>query len=122
MDYVQRVKTCFSNDPDTYKQLLEVLVGHESSADNVRLCYYVLPDYDVSLAAKVFARAQELLKDAPDLAFASHDFLPGIGSMLDSDSWVCGGGRARDLGIRDANRLVEYMRSYERIGAWNALL
>jgi len=50
MDYVQRVKTCFSNDPDTYKQLLEILVGHESSADNVRLCDYVLPDSDVSLA------------------------------------------------------------------------
>jgi paired amphipathic helix protein Sin3a len=37
MDYVQRIKTRFSNDPDTYKQFLEILASHKSSANNVRL-------------------------------------------------------------------------------------
>jgi paired amphipathic helix protein Sin3a len=37
MDYVQRIKTRFSNDPDTYKQFLEILSSHKSSANNVRL-------------------------------------------------------------------------------------
>ena len=39
MDYVQRIKTRFSNDPDTYKQFLEILSSHKSSANNVRLSY-----------------------------------------------------------------------------------
>lgn len=39
MDYVQRIKTRFSNDPDTYKQFLEILASHKSSANNVRLCH-----------------------------------------------------------------------------------
>jgi len=47
MDYVQRIKTRFSNDPDTYKQFLEILASHKSSANNVRLCYHVLPDSNV---------------------------------------------------------------------------
>lgn len=38
MDYVQRIKTRFSNDPDTYKQFLEIIASHKSSTDNVRLC------------------------------------------------------------------------------------
>ena len=38
MDYVQRIKTRFSNDPDTYKQFLEILSSHKSSANNVCLC------------------------------------------------------------------------------------
>ena len=37
-DYVQRIKTQFINDPDTYKQFLDILAGHRSSADNVCLC------------------------------------------------------------------------------------
>jgi paired amphipathic helix protein Sin3a len=37
MDYVQRIKTRFSNDPDTYKQFLEILASHKSSANNVCL-------------------------------------------------------------------------------------
>ena len=47
MDYVQRIKTRFSNDPDTYKQFLEILASHKSSANNVRLCCHALPDSNV---------------------------------------------------------------------------
>jgi paired amphipathic helix protein Sin3a len=35
MDYVQRIKTRFINDPDTYKQFLEILASHRSIANNV---------------------------------------------------------------------------------------
>ena len=38
MDYAQRIKTQFINDPDAYKQFLDILAGHRSSADNVCLC------------------------------------------------------------------------------------
>ncbi|TFY70749.1 hypothetical protein EVG20_g2247 [Dentipellis fragilis] len=59
MDYVQRIKTRFSDDPDTYKQFLEILSSHKSNANN----------------AEVFARVEELFKDAPDLASAFREFL-----------------------------------------------
>jgi paired amphipathic helix protein Sin3a len=41
MDYVQRIKTRFINDPDTYKQFLEILASHKSIANNVRLCVLI---------------------------------------------------------------------------------
>ncbi|KAI9451486.1 hypothetical protein F5148DRAFT_1378838 [Russula earlei] len=70
MDYVQRIKTRFSNDPDTYRQFLEILASHKSSANN----------------AEVFAKVEELFKDAPDLSSAFRDFLPGAGSVPETDS------------------------------------
>jgi len=70
MDYIRRIKARFSNDPDIYKQFLEILASHKSSADN----------------AEVFAKVEELFKDAPDLVFAFRDFLPGTGGTPDSDS------------------------------------
>jgi paired amphipathic helix protein Sin3a len=50
MDYVQRIKTRFSNDPDTYKQFLEILASHKSSANNVCLCFHPLPRSDILCA------------------------------------------------------------------------
>lgn len=69
MEYVQRIKTRFSNDPDTYKQFLEILSNYKSSANN----------------AEVVAKVEELFKDAPDLSSTFLDFLPGTG-MQDNDS------------------------------------
>ena len=48
MEYVQRIKTRFSNDPDTYKQFLEILSNYKSSANNVRStascsCFILMP-------------------------------------------------------------------------------
>ena len=40
----------------------------------------------IHLQAEVFAKIQELFEDAPDLASAFRDFLPGVGSTPDSDS------------------------------------
>ena len=37
MDYVQRIKTRFSDDPHTYKQFLEILSTHKASANNVSI-------------------------------------------------------------------------------------
>jgi histone deacetylase complex regulatory component SIN3 len=49
MDYVQRIKTRFSNDPDTYKQFLEILSSHKSSANNVRFFYSRVSGYVLML-------------------------------------------------------------------------
>lgn len=35
MDYVQRIKTRFSHDPETYKQFLEILSNHKSNSHDV---------------------------------------------------------------------------------------
>ncbi|KAI0313378.1 hypothetical protein OF83DRAFT_558985 [Amylostereum chailletii] len=70
MDYVQRIKTRFHDDPDTYKQFLEILSNHKSTSNN---------------QAEVFAQVEELFKDAPDLAAAFRDFLPGVGSGRPED-------------------------------------
>ncbi|THH20323.1 hypothetical protein EW146_g1003 [Bondarzewia mesenterica] len=67
MDYVQRIKTRFSDDPDTYKQFLEILSSHKSSANN----------------AEVFAKVELLFKDAPDLSLAFREFLPGTGQRIE---------------------------------------
>ncbi|KAF8257815.1 hypothetical protein EI94DRAFT_1756727 [Lactarius quietus] len=36
MEYVQRVKMHFSNDPDTYKQFMDILYNCKSRAHNAR--------------------------------------------------------------------------------------
>jgi paired amphipathic helix protein Sin3a len=50
MDYVQRIKTRFINDPDTYKQFLEILASHRSIANNVGFYSYTLPHANAPLA------------------------------------------------------------------------
>jgi paired amphipathic helix protein Sin3a len=50
MDYVQRIKTRFINDPDTYKQFLEILASHRSIANNVGFRSCILPQANASLA------------------------------------------------------------------------
>jgi len=91
MNYVQRVKTRFSNDPDTYKQFLEILASHKSSANN----------------AEVFAKVEELFKDAPDLSSAFRDFLRGAGSAPDAD----GLGTLRGSSTRMGTPSGEYTRA-----------
>ena len=43
--------------------------------------------------AKVFAKVQELFKDAPDLVTAFRDFLPGDSRGPSTRSWNTRGGR-----------------------------
>ncbi|KAI0048887.1 hypothetical protein FA95DRAFT_1516785 [Auriscalpium vulgare] len=62
MDYVQRIKTRFHDDPDTYKKFLEIL-----TSQNPR---------NPSSHAEALAKVEELFKDAPDLSSAFRDFLP----------------------------------------------
>ncbi|KAI0031590.1 hypothetical protein K488DRAFT_51739 [Vararia minispora EC-137] len=68
MEYVQRIKTRYTHDPDKYKQFLEILSNTKSN------------DSDQS---DVFARVEELFDDAPDLARAFREFIPGAGASLD---------------------------------------
>ncbi|KAI0263083.1 hypothetical protein BC834DRAFT_939102 [Gloeopeniophorella convolvens] len=94
MDYVQRIKTRFSSDPDTYKQFLEILSSHKSSANN----------------AEVFAKVEELFKDAPDLSSAFRDFLPGAGVAQDTDNF----GAFRGASTRTSTPAGEHSRSQKR--------
>ncbi|KAI0062716.1 hypothetical protein BV25DRAFT_1803353 [Artomyces pyxidatus] len=70
MDYVQRIKTRFSDDPDTYKKFLEILSSHKSTANN---------------KSEVYAKVEELFKDAPELSSAFREFLPSGGMGDDAD-------------------------------------
>ncbi|KAN0116479.1 hypothetical protein V8E52_005860 [Russula decolorans] len=94
MDYVQRIKTRFTNDPDTYKQFLEILASHRSIANN----------------AEVFTKVEELFKDAPDLSSAFRDFLPGAGGAQDVDSL----GVLRGSGARTGTPSGEHSRAQKR--------
>ncbi|KAH9179056.1 hypothetical protein EDB89DRAFT_2217542 [Lactarius sanguifluus] len=93
MEYVQRIKTRFSNDPDTYKQFLEILSNYKSSANN----------------AEVVAKVEELFKDAPDLSSTFLDFLPGTG-IQDND----GLNALRGPGTRTGTPTGEHARVQKR--------
>ncbi|KAF8268550.1 Sin3 family co-repressor-domain-containing protein, partial [Lactarius quietus] len=93
MEYVQRIKTRFSNDPDTYKQFLEILSNYKSSANN----------------AEVVAKVEELFKDAPDLSSTFLDFLPGTG-MQDNDGFSA----LRGPGTRTGTPTGEHARAPKR--------
>ena len=72
MEYVYHIKTQFSNDPDTYKQVLEFISKYKSSPNNVcstASCSHLIliPD----------ATGQVLAKDAPDWSSTFLDFLSG---------------------------------------------
>ena len=56
MDYVQRIKTRFINDPDTYKQFLEILASHRSIANNVGFCSCTLPQANAPLVGRGFCK------------------------------------------------------------------
>ncbi|KAI9444070.1 hypothetical protein H4582DRAFT_2109296 [Lactarius indigo] len=93
MEYVQRIKTRFSNDPDTYKQFLEILSNYKSSANN----------------AEVVAKVEELFKDAPDLSSTFLDFLPGTG-IQDND----GLNALRGPGTRTGTPTGDHARAQKR--------
>ncbi|KAI0302797.1 hypothetical protein B0F90DRAFT_1627282 [Multifurca ochricompacta] len=94
MDYVQRIKTRFSNDPDTYKQFLEILSSHKSSENS----------------AEVFQKVEELFKDAPDLSSAFREFLPGASGAQDND----GLGVLKGPSTRTSTPTGEHARAQKR--------
>jgi len=77
MDYIRHIKTRFSNDPDTYKRFLGILASHKSRAENVRLCYYDFPHFDVSLAGSSFCEGTRAFQRCSRPGCCIRDFKPG---------------------------------------------
>lgn len=61
IDYVNKIKTRFANQPDIYKSFLEILQTYQR--DQLRI-------------AEVYGQVMELFKDAPDLLADFDQFLP----------------------------------------------
>ncbi|KAI0718857.1 hypothetical protein C8T65DRAFT_637162 [Cerioporus squamosus] len=64
INYLSKIKNRFSDDPETYKQFLEILQTYQKEQRHIQ---------DQS---QVYAQVQMLFKDAPDLMDEFKDFLP----------------------------------------------
>ncbi|KAF8140489.1 hypothetical protein EV363DRAFT_1152523 [Boletus edulis] len=61
--YLNKIKACYADDPDTYKQFLEILQTYQKEQRH---------RHD----SQVYAQVQVLFKDAPELLAEFKDFLP----------------------------------------------
>ncbi len=68
------------------------------------------PTLTCHFQAEVFAKVEELFKDAPDLSSAFRDFLPGAGGAQDGDSL----GVLRGSGARTSTPSGEHTRTQKR--------
>ncbi|KAH9944008.1 uncharacterized protein BXZ73DRAFT_86987 [Epithele typhae] len=64
INYLSKIKTRYHDDPETYKQFLEILQTYQKESRS-------MPDQ-----SQVYAQVQMLFKDAPDLMDEFKDFLP----------------------------------------------
>ncbi|OCH87472.1 hypothetical protein OBBRIDRAFT_814100 [Obba rivulosa] len=63
IQYLNKIKTRFADDPETYKQFLEILQTYQKEQKHLH-------------DSQVYAQVQMLFKDAPDLMAEFRDFLP----------------------------------------------
>ncbi|EIN13854.1 hypothetical protein PUNSTDRAFT_110022 [Punctularia strigosozonata HHB-11173 SS5] len=63
ISYLNKIKTRFSDDPNTYKQFLEILQTYQKEQKHLQ-------------DSQVYAQVQMLFKDAPDLLEEFKNFLP----------------------------------------------
>ncbi|EMD41871.1 hypothetical protein CERSUDRAFT_42152 [Gelatoporia subvermispora B] len=63
IQYLNKIKTRFADDPETYKQFLEILQTYQKEQKHLH-------------DSQVYAQVQMLFKDAPDLMAEFKDFLP----------------------------------------------
>jgi hypothetical protein len=74
------------------------------------LAHFLYPHLTCLRQAEVFAKVEELFKDAPDLSSAFRDFLPGAGGAADTDSL----GVLRGSGARTTTPSGEHARAQKR--------
>ena len=89
IQYVNKIKTRFEDDPDTYKQFLDILHAYrkEQNHDDVSIPFIIFSwihdlcatFHQSQVYAQVYAQVQVLFKDAPDLLAEFKDFLPATG-------------------------------------------
>jgi histone deacetylase complex regulatory component SIN3 len=66
--------------------------------------------------AEVFAKVEELFRDAPDLS-SFRDFLPGAGSVQESIVWVCSRNPALGLACKVASIRARKVEASDRAGS-----
>ncbi|KAH7914733.1 hypothetical protein BJ138DRAFT_1170371 [Hygrophoropsis aurantiaca] len=77
IQYLNKIKARYSNDPDTYKQFLEILQTYQKEQKHLQ-------------DSQVYVQVQVLFKDAPDLLSEFKDFLPEVSLALSGPSGVIG--------------------------------
>ncbi|KAF9245891.1 hypothetical protein BU15DRAFT_85551 [Melanogaster broomeanus] len=65
IQYLNKIKARYADDPDTYKQFLEILQTYQKEQRQIQ-------------DSQVYAQVQVLFKDAPDLLAEFKDFLPEV--------------------------------------------
>ncbi|KAL4069818.1 hypothetical protein V8B97DRAFT_2104708 [Scleroderma yunnanense] len=63
IQYLNKIKACYADDPDVYKQFLEILQTYQRDQRQLQ-------------DSQVYLQVQSLFKDAPDLLAEFKDFLP----------------------------------------------
>ncbi|OJA12336.1 hypothetical protein AZE42_02775 [Rhizopogon vesiculosus] len=69
IQYLNKIKARYSDDPDTYKQFLEILQTYQKEQRQIQ-------------DSHVYVQVQDLFKDAPDLLSEFKDFLPEVSMAL----------------------------------------
>lgn len=79
IQYLNKIKARYVDDPDTYKQFLEILQTYQKEQRHIQDVslsphFPTLPSFPIQ--SQVYAQVQLLFKDAPDLLAEFKDFLP----------------------------------------------
>ncbi|KAF8846145.1 hypothetical protein BDN67DRAFT_986507 [Paxillus ammoniavirescens] len=75
IQYLNKIKARYADDPDTYKQFLEILQTYQKEQRQIQ-------------DSQVYAQVQVLFKDAPDLLAEFKDFLPEASMAFSVQSGV----------------------------------
>ena len=79
IQYLNKIKARYADDPDTYKQFLEILQTYQKEQrhiHDVSIPPIRFPRATHPIQSQVYAQVQLLFKDAPDLLSEFKDFLP----------------------------------------------
>ncbi|EGO30319.1 hypothetical protein SERLADRAFT_444328 [Serpula lacrymans var. lacrymans S7.9] len=77
IQYLNKIKARYADDPDTYKQFLEILQTYQKEQRHLH-------------DSQVYVQVQMLFKDAPDLLSEFKDFLPEVANASAGPSGVVG--------------------------------
>jgi paired amphipathic helix protein Sin3a len=97
IQYLNKIKARYSDDPNTYKQFLEILQTYQKEQKHLQDASTLNPESEnlirsrlVDLQSQVNVQVQMLFKDAPDLLSEFKDFLPQVLDMGSTPSGSVG--------------------------------
>ena len=81
IQYLNKIKTRYTNDPDKYKNFLEILQTYQKEQRGLNDVSFVFLSDDICvkrriIQSQVYMHVQGLFKDAPELLSEFKDFLP----------------------------------------------